>query len=216
LGKWLELKLEPDPEPKFLTSWSRSRTKIDRLRKTEFIYNFFSRHTGNKLKYRSQSRIILSFLSWCFITVLSIQEVGTTSSRSSQMLSSVRRLAAASVASSGPASSSILELIGEQQRQEASIQQTISEALASISETDGQKSRSNITAEVSLLYTACLLSPFTLCSDLDRALQTNAGSRSSLNCEGGTESGLSHYHACGSRCKAISVINRYRYKLKKI
>jgi hypothetical protein len=27
-------KLEPEPEPKFLTSWSRSRTKMDRLRNT--------------------------------------------------------------------------------------------------------------------------------------------------------------------------------------
>jgi hypothetical protein len=31
-------KLEPEPEPKFLTSWSRSRsrTKMDRLRNTVF------------------------------------------------------------------------------------------------------------------------------------------------------------------------------------
>jgi hypothetical protein len=28
LGKW------PEPEPEFLTSWSRSRTKMDRLRNT--------------------------------------------------------------------------------------------------------------------------------------------------------------------------------------
>jgi hypothetical protein len=27
-------KLEPEPEPKFLTSWSRRRTKMDRLRNT--------------------------------------------------------------------------------------------------------------------------------------------------------------------------------------
>jgi hypothetical protein len=26
----------PEPEPEFLTSWSRSRTKMDRLRNTEF------------------------------------------------------------------------------------------------------------------------------------------------------------------------------------
>ena len=66
-------------------------------------------------------------------------------------LSSVRTLLAATV-TSGPATttSSIVELIGEHQRQEVSIQQTISEALASISETEGQKSRSNITAEVRL------------------------------------------------------------------
>ena len=69
-------------------------------------------------------------------------------------LSSVRTLLAATV-TSGPATttSSIVELIGEHQRQEVSIQQTISEALASISETEGQKSRSNITAEVVLQYT---------------------------------------------------------------
>jgi hypothetical protein len=30
-------KLEPEPKPKFLTSWSRSRTKMDRLRNTAFV-----------------------------------------------------------------------------------------------------------------------------------------------------------------------------------
>jgi hypothetical protein len=65
-----------------------------------------------------------------------VQEVRT--------LSSVRLLAAS--VGSGSVASSIREVIQEHQRGEASIQQTISEALASISETD--KSRSNITAEV--------------------------------------------------------------------
>jgi hypothetical protein len=31
-------KLEPEPEPKFLTNWSRSRTKMDRLRNTVYGY----------------------------------------------------------------------------------------------------------------------------------------------------------------------------------
>jgi hypothetical protein len=31
-----KLEPEPEPEPKFLTSWSRSRTKLDRLRNTDF------------------------------------------------------------------------------------------------------------------------------------------------------------------------------------
>jgi hypothetical protein len=54
-GKWSE----PEPEPKFLTSWSRSRTKMDRLRNTGLVKIIFqpkmlykktvsSPHTGNK------------------------------------------------------------------------------------------------------------------------------------------------------------------------
>ncbi len=68
--------------------------------------------------------------------LLCVQEVRT--------LSSVRLLAAS--VGSGSVASSIREVIQEHQRGQAFIQQTISEALASISETD--KSRSNITAEV--------------------------------------------------------------------
>jgi hypothetical protein len=49
-GKWSKPgaeifdKLEPEPEPKFLTSWSRSRsrTKMDRLRNTGYRYPFIS------------------------------------------------------------------------------------------------------------------------------------------------------------------------------
>jgi hypothetical protein len=33
-GKWSEL----EPEPEFLTSWSRSRTKMDRLRNTGIMH----------------------------------------------------------------------------------------------------------------------------------------------------------------------------------
>jgi hypothetical protein len=34
-------KLELEQEPKFLTSWSRSRTKMDRLRNTVYKGNFY-------------------------------------------------------------------------------------------------------------------------------------------------------------------------------
>jgi hypothetical protein len=41
MGKWPEL----EPEPKILTSWSRSRTKIDRLRNTDFFrFLLFSKY----------------------------------------------------------------------------------------------------------------------------------------------------------------------------
>jgi hypothetical protein len=43
-GAWAEIfdKLELEPEPKFLTSWSRSRTNMDRLRNTGL--NMILRH----------------------------------------------------------------------------------------------------------------------------------------------------------------------------